>query len=471
MSSEISKTDLSNLESNTDSMSEAQKEAQLIGFAVEPKLDCPHFEQLNVITLTEVFNDMTLETLNKPCKTCNHIGENWICLHCTDIFCSRYINKDMAKHVESNQEHCLVFSFSDGSFWCYKCDNYISNKTIKDLQKTFSKVKHGGQESNEEEEEKEDDIHAIAAQLLQMHLNKKGQDGIQEEFTYQNLIDGLRDISPDQEKNQDDKYNNRQFNRIVFLTGAGISVSAGIPDFRTPGSGLYSQLQKYKLPYPEAIFEINYFKHHPQPFYTLCKEFSSCGSHFTSSHFFIAETNRRNRLLINFSQNIDGLELEAGLPESKLVQAHGHFRTAKCVNCKKVADIELFNEAVKNDKICYCKECEEGIVKPDIVFFGESLPQSFFQQIDSLNKADLVFVMGTSLKVFPFAALVDLFKEDVPIVLINRENPGIKRRRFLFLEGEIDDNVEKIMKDISWDFPEIKRTYPEGTVLEKKQNL
>ncbi|KAL4491311.1 hypothetical protein ABPG72_021697 [Tetrahymena utriculariae] len=415
---------------------------------------------------------MKKESLDLPCKACNHVGENWVCLHCTEVFCSRYINKDMVKHIESNKEHCVVFSFSDGSFWCYKCENYISNKTIKDLQKVFSQVKHG-KEENVNEDDDDYDVNEVANQLLQMHLNKKDNDDKKEEFTYQNLIDGLRDISPDQEKKQDDKYNNRQFKKVVFLTGAGISVSAGIPDFRTPGSGLYSQLQKYNLPYPEAIFEINYFKKHPEAFYTLSKQFLTCGSHFTASHFFIAETNRRNRLLMNFSQNIDGLELEAGLPESKLVQAHGHFRTAKCVICKKDADINQFYEAARNDKICYCsnEKCKKGIVKPDIVFFGESLPQTFFKQIDSLKSADLVFVMGTSLKVFPFAALVDLISEDVPIVLINRENPGIKRNRFLFLEGEIDDNVEKIMKDISWDFPEIKRTYPQGTIIQNKEKL
>lgn len=73
------------------------------------------------------------------------------------------------------------------------------------------------------------------------------------------------------------------------------------------------------------------------------------------------------------------------------------------------------------------------------------------------------------MKVYPFAALVEMINENVPIVLVNRENPGIKRRRFLFLEGEIDDNVEKIMTDIGWDFPEIKRTYPAGTIIDDKK--
>lgn len=62
-----------------------------------------------------------------------------------------------------------------------------------------------------------------------------------------------------------------QAKNIVCMVGAGISVSAGIPDFRTPGTGLYSQLQKYNLPWPEAVFNIDYFRHDPKPFYTLAK--------------------------------------------------------------------------------------------------------------------------------------------------------------------------------------------------------
>lgn len=73
------------------------------------------------------------------------------------------------------------------------------------------------------------------------------------------------------------------------MTGAGISVAAGIPDFRTPGTGLYSQLQKYDLPFPEAIFELNFFKKNPKPFYTLAKEFLASGMAPTICHHFIGE--------------------------------------------------------------------------------------------------------------------------------------------------------------------------------------
>jgi NAD-dependent SIR2 family protein deacetylase len=66
---------------------------------------------------------------------------------------------------------------------------------------------------------------------------------------------------------------------IVVMAGAGISVAAGIPDFRTPGTGLYSQLQRFQLPWPEAVFDIRFFRHNPKPFYLLAKVRRSCSCH------------------------------------------------------------------------------------------------------------------------------------------------------------------------------------------------
>jgi len=120
-----------------------------------------------------------------------------------------------------------------------------------------------------------------------------------EKFTRDDLINGLR---------------NKTFKKIVFLTGAGISVSAGIPDFRTPGTGLYSQMAKYNLPQPEAIFHIDYFKTNPEPFYLLTKESFKPDIKPVISHKFIKKIHDEGMLSRAITQNIDGLELDAGLP-------------------------------------------------------------------------------------------------------------------------------------------------------------
>ena len=118
--------------------------------------------------------------------------------------------------------------------------------------------------------------------------------------------------------------------KILVLTGAGVSVAAGIPDFRTPGTGLYSNLKKYNLPFPEAVFDVGFYKRNPQPFVTLAHELWPGLQHSpTKTHSFLSLLSKKGLLLRNYSQNIDGLEFLAGIPAEELVECHGHFRTGK----------------------------------------------------------------------------------------------------------------------------------------------
>jgi NAD-dependent SIR2 family protein deacetylase len=144
-------------------------------------------------------------------------------------------------------------------------------------------------------------------------------------------------------------------------------IGAGIPDFRSPGTGLYDNLQKYNLPFPEAIFHVNYYRENPHPFVMLAKELWP-GITFspTLTHSFLKLLAEKSLLLRLYTQNIDGLEYLAGIPEDLLVECHGHFRTASCIDCKKVADADHVKETiVKHGKTPKCQHCD-GNVKPDI---------------------------------------------------------------------------------------------------------
>lgn len=124
-----------------------------------------------------------------------------------------------------------------------------------------------------------------------------------------------------------------------------------------------------------------------------------------------------------FTQNIDTLERQTGLSDELLVEAHGNLASAHCIKCQKEFPIEELKEHIKQETIAYC-ECK-GLVKPDIVFFGEPLPSKFGNNVKKMAGADLLIVLGTSLVVFPFAALKDLVKKDTPKMLINMtENKG-----------------------------------------------
>lgn len=108
-------------------------------------------------------------------------------------------------------------------------------------------------------------------------------------------------------------------------TGAGISTSAGIPDFRSPETGLYANLERLNLPHPEAVFELSFFRENPLPFYTLAQELYPGKYRPTITHSFINLLHQKGLLLKLFTQNIDCLEREAGVPGDKIIEAHGSF--------------------------------------------------------------------------------------------------------------------------------------------------
>lgn len=203
-------------------------------------------------------------------------------------------------------------------------------------------------------------------------------------------------------------------------------MSAGIPDFRTPGSGLYSKLASYNLPYPEAIFSIDYFREHPEPFFKLAKELYPGEFAPTKAHFLLRVLHEHGLLLRAFTQNIDTLESVAGLPLDKIVFAHGSFSTAHCTVCQAEHTMEYVRERIFRDELPRCRLCD-GVVKPDIVFYGESLPQRFFVRAqEDIPNCDLLIVMGTSLQVMPFASLADRVGPGVPRLLINREKVHVR---------------------------------------------
>ncbi|KAM3962494.1 NAD-dependent deacetylase sirtuin 2 homolog [Aphomia sociella] len=213
---------------------------------------------------------------------------------------------------------------------------------------------------------------------------------------------------------------------IITLAGAGISTSAGIPDFRSPETGLYHNLQKYNLPEPQAIFEINFFRQNPKPFFTLAKELFPGSFKPTISHYFIKLLHEKGLLLRHYTQNIDTLERGACIPEDKIVEAHGTFYTSHCLECRKQYGLEFVKERIFADQIPICTECP-GVVKPDIVFFGESLPERFQQCLqEDFQRCDMLIIMGSSLEVQPFASLIDMVPEWCPRLLINREKAGVR---------------------------------------------
>ncbi|KAG7319584.1 hypothetical protein KOW79_016727 [Hemibagrus wyckioides] len=240
---------------------------------------------------------------------------------------------------------------------------------------------------------------------------------------------------------------------IICMVGAGISTSAGIPDFRSPGTGLYSNLQKYNLPYPEAIFQIDYFKKHPEPFFALARELYPGQFKPTVCHYFMRMLKDRGLLKRCYSQNIDTLERVAGLEGEDLIEAHGTFHTSHCVSflCRKEYSMEWMKDKIFAEDIPKCEACN-SLVKPDIVFFGENLPARFFSSMKKdFPQCDLLIIMGTSLQVQPFASLVSRVPNSCPRLLINMEKTGQSdfALGLLGFGGGMDFDSDKAYRDVA----------------------
>lgn len=144
------------------------------------------------------------------------------------------------------------------------------------------------------------------------------------------------------------------------------------------------------MPHPEAVFEINFFRKNPVPckllaawhlnfeqfsvfaVYTLAHELYPGKFRPTIAHSFIRLLAEKSLLHMCFTQNIDTLERRAGVPDHKIIEAHGSFATQKCINCKQPYDGDKMKEHILQKKIARCESCG-GYVKPDIVFFGEGV--------------------------------------------------------------------------------------------------
>lgn len=262
---------------------------------------------------------------------------------------------------------------------------------------------------------------------------------------------------------------------VIVMVGAGMSTSAGVPDFRSPGSGIYANLQQYDLPSPESMFDISYFRQHPEPFFQLARQLFPVNIRPTPSHFFLKLLHEKGLLKRIYTQNIDCLERAAGIPDEQIVEAHGSFHASHCLNssCHKEYSSQWLKEQIFSGEQVQVPKCEAcaSVVKPDIVFFGERLPDRFFTLMDQdFGKCDLLIVIGTSLTVQPFASLVELVPKHVPRLVVNltpfRSPSKIQvamgmagssfdfdsgsNGRDVFMQGMCDDMCRQLADKLGW---------------------
>ena len=201
--------------------------------------------------------------------------------------------------------------------------------------------------------------------------------------------------------------------RIAVLSGAGMSTESGIPDFRS-STGIYRTMTS------EEIFDIDFFREHPDRFYSAIAPVyrKIQDAEPNAGHRALAELeNRVGKEVSIVTQNIDALHTRAG--STAVHEIHGTFRTLTCLDCGRSASGGDFTADLDAGRVLRCG-CG-GVLKPDITFYGEELPPAPFAAAQrAMWEARLLLVLGTSLAVYPAAALPRECDSGIPFVVINR---------------------------------------------------
>ncbi len=236
----------------------------------------------------------------------------------------------------------------------------------------------------------------------------------------------------------------RKAERAVVLTGAGISTPSGIPDFRSEGSGLWSRAE------PMEVASLSTFRTAPERFFHWFQPLA--GQIFdaqpNAAHIALAEFEGAGHVRTIITQNIDGLHQKAG--SKNVVELHGTLRTFSCTNCFKQYEATPFLQPyLKTGKIPHCPNCN-GILKPDVILFGEQLPQSAWAEAErAARQCDLMVVAGSSLEVLPVAKLPMLaLDRGAHLIIINNTPTYLNVRADVIIMDDVATTLPKIAKRV-----------------------
>jgi NAD-dependent deacetylase len=232
----------------------------------------------------------------------------------------------------------------------------------------------------------------------------------------------------------------RDADSVVALTGAGISVPSGIPDFRSPGTGLWENVD------PMEVAHIDAFHRDTKRFWSFYRpRFADLdGKLPNGAHDALAELEARGRLDAIVTQNIDRLHTKAG--SERVIEVHGSIATSSCTTCRSSYPLENVGELFDEDGVATCACCM-GKVKPDVVLFGELLPEAAMAEAQELcAAADLILCVGSSLEVYPVAGLPQLTLGSGGRLAIVTQGPTpYDGEATIKLDGDVVDELQAVL--------------------------
>ncbi len=233
--------------------------------------------------------------------------------------------------------------------------------------------------------------------------------------------------------------------RAAALTGAGISTPSGIPDFRSANSGMWKNVDPYK------VASLDGFRQQPQAFFDWIRPLAQIAfkAEPNSAHVALAKMENDGPVEGIITQNIDMLHSKAG--SKKIFELHGHWREATCIRCYTVypSDSHL-SEFLDSGRIPRCERCD-GVLKPNVILYGEQLPINILKEAQLLAcTCDLMIIAGTSLEVTPACEMPMLaLKNEARLIIINLESTYVDEYADIVFREDVVDVLPVLADNVS----------------------
>jgi NAD-dependent deacetylase len=236
----------------------------------------------------------------------------------------------------------------------------------------------------------------------------------------------------------------QSFGNGVVLTGAGISTPSGIPDFRTPGSGLWSRYD------PMEMASLSAFRYNPEKFFSWFHPMAMkiVQALPNPAHHALAVLEKAGFLHSIITQNIDGLHQRAG--SKQVFEVHGSMQSLTCISCfKKYSADSFITQYIESKETPRCPSCEQ-ILKPDMILYEEQLPQQVWLNArNACRNCSLILVAGSSLEVTPAATLpLEALENNAKLIIINQSATYLDPRAEVLLKGDVADILPQISAEV-----------------------
>jgi len=227
----------------------------------------------------------------------------------------------------------------------------------------------------------------------------------------------------------------REERNAIVLTGAGISTESGVPDFRSPGTGLYETIDPMEYLSVRALYV------RPTAFWQRFTEVFEPATlaEPNAGHAAVARLEEAGFISTVVTQNIDGLHQKAG--SRNVLEVHGHLRTARCFGCANSFPLGAAFEQARAGTLPTCSECGE-MLRPDVVLFGDMMPEAFDRAVEAARSAELMLVVGSSLSVSPANTLAF---DPTRLAIINRDPTPFDERADLVINAPAGETLTALV--------------------------